>query len=143
MSRTRAVFAHGNPETAAIWEPLLAELHHPDTVTLAPPGFGAPVPEDFGATADEYATWLVSELERQQAPVDLIGHDWGGGHVVRVAIEAAGPDPFVGDRHRGLLCPRLRVARPCAGVADTGSRRGSGRQHGISIGDRQSPVPAW
>ena len=87
MYRTRAVFVHGNPETAAIWGPLLAELQHPDTVTLSPPGFGAPVPEGFGATADEYATWLVSELERQQAPVDLVGHDWGGGHVLRVAME--------------------------------------------------------
>lgn len=87
MPRTRAVFVHGNPETAAIWQPLLAELKHPDAVTLSPPGFGAPVPEDFGATADDYAAWLVSELERQQAPVDLIGHDWGGGHATRVAIE--------------------------------------------------------
>lgn len=83
----RAVFVHGNPETAAIWGPLLAELRHPDAVTLSPPGFGSPVPDGFGATADDYAAWLVSELERQEAPVDLVGHDWGGGHVIRVAIE--------------------------------------------------------
>jgi pimeloyl-ACP methyl ester carboxylesterase len=81
------VFVHGNPETAAIWEPLLAELQHPDPVSLSPPGFGAPVPDQFGASADEYAAWLASEIERQGAPVDLVGHDWGGGHVMRVAME--------------------------------------------------------
>jgi pimeloyl-ACP methyl ester carboxylesterase len=81
------VFVHGNPETAAIWGPLLAELEHPDTVTLSPPGFGAAVPDGFGATADEYAVWLASELEQQGAPVDLVGHDWGGGHVMRIAME--------------------------------------------------------
>ena len=84
---TRAVLVHGNPETAAIWEPIVAVLAHPDVLTLSPPGFGAPVPEGFGATADEYAAWLVSELEKEDAQVDLVGHDWGGGHVARVAIE--------------------------------------------------------
>ncbi|HET9075821.1 MAG TPA: alpha/beta hydrolase, partial [Acidimicrobiales bacterium] len=78
---------HGNPETSAIWGPLLAELRHPDAVTLSPPGFGAPAPDGFGATADEYAAWLVSQLEAMDQPVDLVGHDWGGGHVVRVAME--------------------------------------------------------
>ncbi|MGO9900127.1 MAG: alpha/beta fold hydrolase [Solirubrobacteraceae bacterium] len=84
---TRAVLVHGNPETAAIWQPMVAALAHPDVLTLSPPGFGAPVPEGFGATADEYAAWLVSELEKEDAQVDLVGHDWGGGHVVRVGIE--------------------------------------------------------
>jgi pimeloyl-ACP methyl ester carboxylesterase len=87
LSQTRAVFVHGNPETAAIWGPLLAELQHPDTVTLSPPGFGAPVPDGFGASADEYAAWLATELEQQGAPIDLVGHDWGGGHVMRIAME--------------------------------------------------------
>lgn len=81
------MFVHGNPETVAIWGPLLAELRHPDTVTLSPPGFGSPVPDGFGATADEYVAWLASELEHQEAPIDLVGHDWGGGHVMRIAME--------------------------------------------------------
>ena len=85
--QTRAVFVHGNPETPAIWGPLLTELQHPDVVTLSPPGFGAEVPDGFGATADDYAAWLASELEKQEAPVDLVGHDWGGGHVMRIALE--------------------------------------------------------
>ena len=84
------VFVHGNPETAEVWTPLLAELGRADVVTLSPPGYGAPVPEGFGATSDDYARWLVSELEAFNGPVDLVGHDWGGGHVVRAV--AARPD---------------------------------------------------
>ncbi len=78
-------FVHGVPETAAVWEPLLAELGRDDAVTLSPPGFGAPVPDGFAATSDAYADWLVTEIERLPGPVDLVGHDWGGGHVMRAA----------------------------------------------------------
>ncbi len=81
-----AVFVHGNPETAAIWGPLLAELDREDVVTLSPPGFGAPVPDGWEATRAEYATWLVAELESIDGPIDLVGHDWGGGHVMAVAM---------------------------------------------------------
>ncbi len=76
------VFVHGNPEVAAIWEPLRAELGL-DSVALSPPGFGAPVPDGFDPTSDAYAEWLVGELEQFAEPVDLVGHDWGGGHVMR------------------------------------------------------------
>lgn len=84
------VFVHGNPETAAVWGPLLAELGRDDVVCLSPPGFGAPFPPGFGATVHEYRDWLIGELERFDEPVDLVGHDWGGGHVVNVAM--ARPD---------------------------------------------------
>lgn len=83
----RVVLVHGNPETADIWGPLRSSLARTDVVALSPPGFGAPVPEGFTATADEYAAWLVSELEGMGGPVDLVGHDWGGGHVIRVAMD--------------------------------------------------------
>ena len=33
---------------------------------------------------DEYAAWLIDELEAIGEPVDLVGHDWGGGFTVRV-----------------------------------------------------------
>ncbi len=89
-----AVFVHGVPEAAAIWDPLLAELALDDAVTLSPPGFGAPVPDGFDATSDGYRDWLVAELEAlaadRGAPLDLVGHDWGGMHVVRAAT--ARPD---------------------------------------------------
>ena len=84
------VLVHGNPETAAIWDPLIAALGRDDVVALSPPGFGAPVPPGFGATSDDYLAWLVGELEARDAPIDLVGHDWGGGHVQRVA--ATRPD---------------------------------------------------
>ena len=81
---------HGNPEAAAIWDRLIAELGRDDVVALSPPGFGAPVPAGFGATSDDYRDWLVGELVRLGGGVDLVGHDWGGGHVQRVA--ATRPD---------------------------------------------------
>ena len=76
------VLVHGNPETAAIWGPLVEALGRDDVVTLSPPGFGAPLPADFDATFVAYRDWLERELERIDGPVDLVGHDWGGGHVV-------------------------------------------------------------
>ena len=82
-----AVFVHGNPETAAIWDDLLPQLPRNDVVTLSPPGFGAPVPDGFNATADEYRDWVGRELERIDGPIDLVGHDWGGAHVMRISME--------------------------------------------------------
>ena len=79
-----AVFVHGVPETPAVWHGLLAALDRPDTVALSLPGFDSARPAGFGATMEEYADWLAAQLERLDAPVDLVGHDWGGGFVVRV-----------------------------------------------------------
>ncbi|MEM8923809.1 MAG: alpha/beta hydrolase [Actinomycetota bacterium] len=81
-----AVLVHGNPETAAIWGPLIDALDRSDVITLSPPGFGAPVPDGWGATRAEYVAWLIGELEAIGEPVDLVGHDWGGGHVAAVAM---------------------------------------------------------
>jgi len=83
------VLVHGVPETAAIWGPLLRELSnlgHRDVVCLSPPGFGAPLPPGFGASVSEYRTWLIDELSKFETPVDLLGHDFGGGHVMGVAM---------------------------------------------------------
>lgn len=80
------VLVHGNPETDAIWGPLVDALGREDVVRLSPPGFGSPLPDDFPATYLDYRDWLERELERFDEPVDLVGHDWGGGHVVNVAM---------------------------------------------------------
>jgi len=80
-----AVFVHGNPETAAVWRHLLGELGQVDAVTVSPPGFGGPIPDGFGSTADEYLSWLTAEVEAFGEPVDLVGHDWGSNHVIRLA----------------------------------------------------------
>jgi pimeloyl-ACP methyl ester carboxylesterase len=80
-----AVFVHGNPETPAVWGPVLAVLGRDDVVALQLPGFGIPTPPGFSATKEAYTEWLVTELEAIGEPVDLVGHDWGGGFTLRVA----------------------------------------------------------
>jgi len=83
------VLVHGVPETAAVWDLLadkLIELGHEEPLRLSPPGFGAPVPDHWTATAHDYRTWLVAELETIGHPVDLVGHDWGGGHVLNLVM---------------------------------------------------------
>lgn len=83
-TNTPKVLVHGNPEVAAIWGPLEQELRNRGVegiVRLSPPGFGAPTDAGWGATRAEYVGWLRSELEAIGRPVDLVGHDWGAGHV--------------------------------------------------------------
>jgi pimeloyl-ACP methyl ester carboxylesterase len=74
------------PETPAIWEGVRSHLSRHDVTALQLPGFGCPRPEGFGATKEEYVAWLVGELERisEKGPIDLVGHDWGGGLAVRL-----------------------------------------------------------
>ena len=85
-----AVFVHGNPETSAVWGPLLAHLGRDDIVCLSPPGFGAPLPAGFDATMSGYRDWLIEGLEAFAHPVDLVGHDWGGAHAFNAVM--ARPD---------------------------------------------------
>ncbi len=80
-----AVLVHGNPETPVLWDPLRAHLQRDDVIALQLPGFGVPAPAGFGATKEEYVAWLVDELVKLGEPVDLCGHDWGGGFALRVA----------------------------------------------------------
>ena len=86
-----AVFVHGVPETPAIWNALRSHLQRDDVIALQLPGFGCPRPDGFGATKEEYVAWLVGELETiaPQGPIDLVGHDWGGGFVVRLVSTRA------------------------------------------------------
>ncbi len=55
-------------------------------VRLSPPGFGAPLHDGFAATYLAYRDWLEEQLEALDQPIDLVGHDWGGGHVVNVVM---------------------------------------------------------
>jgi pimeloyl-ACP methyl ester carboxylesterase len=81
------VLVHGNPETEAIWDDLVPHLGDHDVVRLSPPGFGSAIPTGFDCSTDAYRDWLARELERLAQPIDLIGHDWGGGHVLRIAMD--------------------------------------------------------
>jgi pimeloyl-ACP methyl ester carboxylesterase len=80
------VLVHGNPETDAVWGALVDALGRTDVVRLSPPGFGAPLPSDFSATFLQYRDWLVDELAAIDQPIDLVGHDWGGCHVVNAVM---------------------------------------------------------
>jgi pimeloyl-ACP methyl ester carboxylesterase len=77
------VFVHGVPETSALWNGVRAHLDG-DTLAVDLPGFGTPRPAGFGATKDDYARWLADALRGLDGPVDLVGHDWGAGLVLRV-----------------------------------------------------------
>ena len=86
---------HGNPETAAIWQPLASELDRlgvNDILLLSPPGFGASTPSHWAATQLDYTNWLISEIERIDGPIDIVGHDWGAGHVYGAIAQR--PDLF-------------------------------------------------
>ncbi len=86
-----AVFVHGVPETPTIWDGLRSCLRRDDVIALQLPGFGCARPDGFDATKEAYVAWLVGALEHisAQGPIDLVGHDWGGGFVVRVVSTRA------------------------------------------------------
>jgi pimeloyl-ACP methyl ester carboxylesterase len=86
MAGMTIVLVHGNPETDALWGPLVDALGRTDVVRLSPPGFGAPLDDGFPATYLAYRDWLEEELEGIEGPIDLVGHDWGGGHVINVVM---------------------------------------------------------
>lgn len=90
MQSIPVVLVHGNPETSAVWDLLLAALGRVDVLRLSPPGFGAPLPPSFEATMTGYRDWVIGRLELFGRPVHLVGHDWGGLHVLNVA--AVRPD---------------------------------------------------
>ncbi len=87
MTDRTVVLVHGVPETDALWGPLteaLVDRGRTDVISLSPPGFGVPVPDGFDPAMDSYAVWLVGELVAIRATgteIDLLGHDWGAGHV--------------------------------------------------------------
>jgi len=80
-----AVFVHGVPDRASMWDPLRAHLARTDVVALELPGFGTPVPDGWSATKEAYADWITDQLLAIGEPVDLVGHDWGCILVQRVA----------------------------------------------------------
>jgi pimeloyl-ACP methyl ester carboxylesterase len=72
-----AVLVHGVPDTYRLWDRLRAHLRRRDVTAVSLPGFGTAVPPGFVPTKEAYVDWLVGEIERLGAPVDLVGHDWG------------------------------------------------------------------
>lgn len=81
----RVFFVHGVPDTHRVWDEVRQALPHTDTVALALPGFGCPIPAGFTATKEEYVNWIITQLETQSGPIHLVGHDWGCLLTARVA----------------------------------------------------------
>jgi pimeloyl-ACP methyl ester carboxylesterase len=79
-----AFFVHGVPDTAALWNGVRENIDRDDVIAPNLPGFGAPVPDGFGATKEEYVDWVIGEIEKVGEPVDIVGHDWGSLIVQRV-----------------------------------------------------------
>lgn len=103
-----AVFLHGNPETPVIWQPLLRELGRADVVTPQLPGFGCPVPDGFTATKEAYVEWFLGVAEgiaAEHGPIDMVGHDWGGG----IAMRAVALRPHL---FRSWVCDVLGLFHP-------------------------------
>lgn len=75
---------HGVPETPVVWDPLRRALGRSDVIAPSLPGFGRPRPVGFGATKEEYVEWLIAQFESHGEPVDAVGHDWGGGFLLRL-----------------------------------------------------------
>lgn len=76
-----ALLLHGNPDTGAIWEPVVTRLqdrlccHVPDL-----PGFGRTPSPTWPITLPNLAGWVASLLDELgvNEPVHLIAHDFGG-----------------------------------------------------------------
>ncbi len=100
------VLVHGNPETDALWDPLVEVLGRDDVIRLSPPGFGARVPHGWVGTYLDYRDWLVDELARIDGPIDLVGHDWGRQPCGECDDAPTGVGAQLGHRHhRGGLRP--------------------------------------
>lgn len=78
-----AVFVHGVPDTARVWDAVVSRLTRKDVVRVSLPGFASPVPDGFTATKEAYVDWLLDELQKLPTPIDLVGHDWACLLVVR------------------------------------------------------------
>ncbi|MEU8540285.1 alpha/beta hydrolase [Streptomyces sp. NPDC048717] len=72
-----AILVHGVPDTHRVWDGVRRHLTRTDVEAWDLPGFGAPRPDGFRSTKEEYVDWLIARLERVGEPVDLVGHDWG------------------------------------------------------------------
>lgn len=82
---TTVVLLHGQPGAAADWDPVLPLLAGLDVVTPTRPGYDGTPAGGFGVNA---AAVLRCLDERGTAQAVLVGHSWGGGVALRLALDA-------------------------------------------------------
>ena len=128
------VFVHGNPETAAIWDPLIAALGRDDVVALSPPGFGAPTPDGWAAHERRLPGVAGRRARAARRPDRPRRPRLGRRPRPAPRRHPARSDPVLGHRHRRLRRPRVRLARHGPGLADAGRRRGGGGGDGRAAG---------
>ena len=58
-----AVFIHGVPDTAQVWDDVRKQLPDVPTVALSLPGFGAPIPQGFSCSKEAYVDWIIQRLQ--------------------------------------------------------------------------------
>ena len=46
-----------------MWDRLRSHLTRTDVIALSLPGFDAPIPDGFSSTKEDYAAWVIEELE--------------------------------------------------------------------------------
>jgi len=80
-----AFFIHGVPATHRLWGGVIEHIPRTDIVVIDLPGFGSPLPDGFDASKESYVDWLIRRIEDVGAPVDIVGHDWGGIFAMRIA----------------------------------------------------------
>ena len=68
------VFVHGVLDTHRLWGEVRKHLQPQDVIAVDLPGFSSPILAGFGCTANDYATWLLTQVERirrEHGSVDL------------------------------------------------------------------------
>jgi len=126
------IFVHGVPEDRGdLGSPAGRAGARRRGHAWSPPGFGAPVPDGFGATLRRLpglADRRGGEAQRRAARPDR-ARLGAAGTWPRLGGRPAGPGPVLGHGYRRDLRPGVRVARHGPGLADRRPGRGAGRRH--------------
>ena len=137
-----AVFLHGVPNTAAVWDPVRSLLSDRDTVALPLPGFGRDAPAGFSGTRYAYRDWIIHELEEMNEPVDLVGHDQGS--VIGQGVILARPDLVNSWVLGGGVCAADFLWHPQARIWQNTELGERWRDHflGLNVGTRTGMLVA-
>ena len=77
---------HGNPETAAVWNRLAPLLDRGPVAYVCPHRVSAPLCPHGSQPGGGVPPLAGHRVRALQRPVHLVGHDWGGAHVMNVVM---------------------------------------------------------